>query len=90
MRDVNPSLANADAKLHVYLGYFFHSPVKIIKTTVIRATNTSLSNPLTWEALLRFLGGLILLMTTSQARCCKEGILGERFSVLHPFVCTCT
>jgi Transposase IS4 len=72
VRDVNPSLVNADATLHTNLGYFIHFfPVKFIKTTVIPATNAALSDPLTWEEFLRFLG-LILLMATAQGVARKE------------------
>ena len=72
VRDVNPSLVNANATLHTNLGYFIHFlPIQFIKTTVIPSTNASLSNPLTWEELLRFLG-LILLMVTTQGVARKE------------------
>ena len=66
VRDVKPSLVNADATLHTILGYFVHFlPVSFIKSILIPATNASLSEPLTWEEFLRFLG-LIFLMATTQ------------------------
>ncbi len=67
VRDVKPLLVNADATLHTILGYFVHFlPVSFIKSILIPATNASLSDSLTWEEFLRFLG-LIFLMATTQA-----------------------
>ena len=72
VRDVNPSLVNANATIHTNFGYFVHFlPVKFIVTTVIPGTNASLSDPLRWEEFLRFLG-LILLMATTQGVVRKE------------------
>ena len=67
VRDVKPSLVNADATLHTILGYFVHFlPVSFTKSSIlIPATNASLSEPLTWEEFLRFLG-LIFVMATTQ------------------------
>ena len=66
VRDVKPSLVNADATLHTILGYFVHFlPVSFIKSILIPATNASLSEPLTWEEFLRLIG-LIFVMATMQ------------------------
>jgi hypothetical protein len=65
VRDVQPTLVGADSSLHTVLGYFLHFfPMNIFKTTVLTATNETLSDPLTWEEFLRFLGVLFLLATT--------------------------
>ncbi len=50
VRDVQPSMVNADATLHTVLGYFIHFlPVNYIETTMIPATNATISEALTWD-----------------------------------------
>jgi hypothetical protein len=66
VRDVKPSLVNADPTLHTVLGYFIHFlPVDYIKSTMIPATNATLSEALTWDEFVRFLG-LVFIMSTTQ------------------------
>jgi Transposase IS4 len=65
VRDIQPTLVSADPSLHTVLGYFLHFlPVDYLKNTVVTATNTTLSDPLSWEEFLRFMGILFLLATT--------------------------
>jgi hypothetical protein len=58
-----------DSNFHSVTGRFLHLlPVKFLKTTVIKATNRTLSDPLTaWQELLQFLG-LLLLVGTAPPR----------------------
>lgn len=66
VRDVQPTLVRADATLHTILGYFMHFlPVDFIKSTIIPATNASLSEALTWDEFVRFIG-LVFIMATTQ------------------------
>jgi hypothetical protein len=69
---VQPTLIRADQTLHTVLGFFIHFlPLAYFKTTVIPATNVFLSDPLSWDEFLRFLG-LIFLMATSQGSAKRE------------------
>ena len=90
LRDVNSSLVvNADAMLHMHLGYFIHFPGKVhqnncdpgykhisFRSCYLRSV---LEVPWWFDS-----------FDDNGVRCCREEILGARFSVLHPFVCTCT
>ena len=70
--DVQPSLIRADSTMHTVLGYFTHFlPIVYFKTAVLPATNAHLSDALSWEEFLRFLG-LIFLMATSQGSARRE------------------
>jgi hypothetical protein len=65
VRDLKPTMVGADPSLHTILGYFLRIlPINFFKTTVIVATNETLSDPLSWEEFLRFMGILFLLATT--------------------------
>ena len=67
MRDVIPNLVSVeDATMHtVLLGFFLHFlPMEFFKTTVLQATNKTLSDPLTWDEFLRFVSILFLFATT--------------------------
>ena len=59
--DMQPNLVGSDATLHSIVGYFIHFlPMAFIKNVVIPATSANLSEALTWEEFLRFLGLLFL------------------------------
>jgi hypothetical protein len=63
--NVQPSLVSADASMHTVLGFFLHFlPMEYFKTTVLEATNETLSDPLTWDEFLRFISILLLFATT--------------------------
>ena len=65
VRDVQPSLVSADPSMHTALGFFLHFlPQEFFKTTILQATNETLSDPLTWDEFLRFMAILLLLATT--------------------------
>ncbi|KAI2500665.1 Transposase IS4 [Fragilaria crotonensis] len=65
VRDVQPSLVSADPSMHTALGFFLHFlPQEFFKTTILQATNETLSDPLTWDEFLRFMAILFLLGTT--------------------------
>ena len=65
VRDVKPTLVSADASMHTALGFFFHFlPLEFFKTTILQATNETLSDPLTWDEFLRFMSILLLFATT--------------------------
>ena len=65
VRDVQPTLVSADASMHTVLGFFFHFlPLEYFKTTILQATNETLSDPLTWDEFLRFISILLLFATT--------------------------
>ena len=60
-----PNLVSADATMHTVLGFFLHFlPMEFFKTTVLQATNETLSDPLTWDEFLRFISILFLFATT--------------------------
>jgi len=64
VKDVQPNLVSTNPNVHVVMSNFLHLlPVDFLKTTVIEATNTTLSDPLTWQELLQFLGLLLLVGT---------------------------
>ena len=65
MRDVQPNLVSADASMHTVLGFFLHLlPMEFFKTTLLQATNETLSDALTWDEFLRFILILLLFGTT--------------------------
>jgi hypothetical protein len=52
VRDVQPTLVSADALMHTVLGFSLHFlPLEYFNTMIFPATNESLSDPLTWDAL---------------------------------------
>ena len=72
VNDILPTLTRADPTLHTVLGYFTHFlPITFIKDTVLPATNAGLSDPLTWDEFLRFLG-LIFVMATTQGNARRD------------------
>ena len=65
VRDVMPNLVSANATMHTVLGLFLHIlPMEFFKTTVLQATNKTLSDSLTWDEFLRFISILFLFATT--------------------------
>jgi hypothetical protein len=65
VRDVQPSLVSADPSMHSVLGFFLHFlPLEYFRTTIIHATNETLSDPCTWDEFLRFIAILLLFGTT--------------------------
>jgi hypothetical protein len=67
VKDGDPNVVRDNAHLHAVMDRFLRFlPVNILKTTVIKATNTTLSDPLTWQELLEFLGLLLLLGGSTQ------------------------
>ena len=63
--NLQPTLVGADRSMHTVLGFFLHFlPVKFFKTTILLATNKTLSDPLTWDEFLRFISILLLFATT--------------------------
>jgi hypothetical protein len=78
VRDVNSTLGNADTTLHMYLGYFIHSPGKAhqnngdpgYKYISFRSSYLGSVLEVPWW---------LDSIDDNGARCCKEVILGERF-----------
>ncbi len=65
VKDVQATLVSADALMHAVLGVFLHFlPLKFFKTTILQATNETLSDPLTWDEFLRFISILLRFATT--------------------------
>ena len=65
VKDVQPTLVSANASMHTVLGFFLHFlPLEYFKTTILHATNETLSDPLTWDEFLRFISILLLFATT--------------------------
>lgn len=63
--DVQPNLVGSDGTLHSVLGYFLHFvPMAFIKNVILPATNAKLSEALTWEEFLRFMGIVFIIATT--------------------------
>jgi hypothetical protein len=66
VRDVQPTLVSADASMHTVLGFFLHFlPLEYFRTTILDATNETLSDPLTWDEFLRFISILLLFANDS-------------------------
>ena len=65
VKDVQPTLVSADASMHTLLGFFLHFlPLEFFRTTILQATNKTLSDPLTWDESLQFISILLLFVTT--------------------------